>query len=189
MAEQPGGEISQLRRAGLVVVLAVAAATLPASPAAAANSLEGTCRLSGQFRFDEPLGNELRETGFRDHASGTCTGTLNGVPVEDAPVVLRAEGSGAVSCLAGHTTSSGSATFTRGTEGDADDVRIRFWTEASGGLTQFAARFGGAVSGQGIAYVNFLPYADESALAACQAGTLHSARYDLVTRTITPMVG
>jgi hypothetical protein len=189
MIEQPGREIFQLRQAGLVLALALAAVSLPASPAAAANTLEGTCRLSGQFKFDEPLGNELRRTGFRDRASGTCTGTLNGVPVDDAPVVLRATGSGTVSCLAGHTTSSGWATFTRGTEGDVDDVRIRFWTEATGGLTQFAARFGGAVSGEGVAYVNFLPYADESALAACQAGTLKSARYDLVTRTVTPMVG
>ena len=189
MTQQPGRETSQLRRAGLVVLLAVVAATWPASPAAAANSLEGTCRLSGQFKFHEPLGNELRETGFRDHASGTCTGTLNGGPIEDAPVMLRAKGAGTASCLAGHTRSSGSATFTRGTKADGDDVSIRFWTEASGGLTQFAARFGGVVSGEGIAYVSFLPYAGESARAACQAGTLHSARYDLVTRTITPMVG
>jgi hypothetical protein len=176
----------QLWRAGLIAALALTAATLPASTAAAANTMEGTCTLSGQFSFDEPLGNTTRETGFRDRASGTCTGTLNGIAQQNVPVTLRAKGSGTLSCLAAHTSSSGTATFAPST---GEEVKIRFWTEASGALTQFAARFGGVVSGEGIAYVNFLPYADEAALAACEAGTFSSARYDLVTRTITPMVG
>ena len=180
MSKRWGGVIAML------AMVAAAAATPSSSPAAAANSMEGTCTLSGQFQFDEPLGNEPRETGFKDRASGTCTGTLNGVAEHDMPVVLRARGSGSLSCLAGHTTSSGTATFNPSIGGD---VEIRFWTDASGGLTQFTARFGGAVSGEGLAYVNFLPYADQSVMAACQAGMLGSARYDLVTRTITPMVG
>jgi hypothetical protein len=170
----------------LIAMLAVAAATLSPSSAAAANIMDGTCMMSGQFRFDEPLANELRETGFKDRASGTCTGTLNGVAERDMPVVLRARGSGSLSCLAGHTTSAGTATFSPSI---GSEVEIRFWTEASGGLTQFIARFGGAVSGEGAAYVNFLPYADQSVMAACQAGLLGSVRYDLVTRTITPMAG
>jgi hypothetical protein len=49
--------------------------------------------------------------------------------------------------------------------------------------------FRGAVSGTGIAHVNFLPYADESGLAACESGTLASARYDLFARTVSPLVG
>jgi hypothetical protein len=172
-----------MRRMWLIVVLALAA---PVAPAAAANSLEGTCKLSGQFKFDAPLGNQLRETGFKDRAGGTCTGTLNGIPAQNVPVELRAQGFGNLSCLAAHTTSTGTATLTPST---GDEVKIRFWTEAAGALTQFAARFGGAVSGQGIAYVDFLPYADASVMAACEAGALDSMRYDLVTQTITPMVG
>jgi hypothetical protein len=189
MRDQPALALRQtgVQRTALIAALAVTAATLSASPAAAAaDTMEGTCTLSGQFKFDEPLGNTPRETGFRDRASGTCTGTLNGVAQQNVPVVLRARGSGTLSCLAAHTTSSGTATFT---PPSGEDVKIHFWTDASGALTQFAARFGGTVSGEGIAYVNFLPYADESALAACEAGTFSSARYDLVTRTITPLVG
>lgn len=175
-----------MRRATLIIGLALAAAAAAASPAAAANSLEGTCSLSGQLDFDQPLGNQPRETSFRDQASGTCTGTLNGVPAQNVPVVLRAKGSGTVSCLAAHTTSTGMLTLTPSTGGS---VKIRFWTDVTGALTQLAARFGGAIAGQGIAHVSLLPYADQSVMAACQAGTLRSARYDLVTRTITPMVG
>jgi hypothetical protein len=170
-------------------LVAAAAAFLGTSPALAANTLEGTCTLSGELAFDPPLGNDLRPTNLRDEASGACTGTLNGVPQQDAPVVIRAKGSGTLSCLDGHTTTTGTLTFTRGTRSELDDAKIRFWTDTTGGVTQFASRFGGAVSGQGIAYVNFLPYAGESALTACQAGTFDSARYDLLARTMMPVVG
>jgi hypothetical protein len=180
---------TRARRVGLIAVLSLAAVIVQASPAAGANTLEGSCSLSGRLQFDPPLSNELREAGFQDRATGTCTGTLNGAAQRDTPVVLRAKGSGTLSCLAGHTTSSGTLAFTRGTESQADDVKISFFTDTSGGLTQFASKFEGAVSGEGIAYVSFLPSADESALAECEAGTFDSARYDLQAQTITPVVG
>jgi hypothetical protein len=189
MAEQPGSQMSAIRRAGLIALLGMAAGLLPASPAAAANTIEGTCTLSGLFKFDPPLGNEPRETRFRDYASGTCTGTLNGVPQVAAPVVIRGRGSGTLSCWAGRATNFGKLIFTRGSEDDADDVKIGFVAETAGGLLEFAGIFRGAVSGSGIAHANFLPYADESSFAACESGTLDSARYDLFARTITPMVG
>jgi hypothetical protein len=37
--------------------------------------------------------------------------------------------------------------------------------------------------------VNLLPYFDPSVIAACQDGALWSVRYDLMARTVTPMVG
>ena len=58
-----------------------------------------------------------------------------------------------------------------------------------GGLTQFVAHSTGAVSGEAVVEVDFLPYFDQATMAACQAGTLGSARYDLIARTITPLVG
>jgi hypothetical protein len=187
MAEQPGPQISAIRRAGLIAVLGMAASLLPASPAGAANTMEGTCTFSGLLKFDPPIGNELRELGFRDRASGTCTGTLNGVPQQDAPAVIRARGSGTASCLAGCTTSSGTLTFTRGTKRDVDDVKIRFFTSVVGALTEYTGTFHGAVSGDGFGLVNLLP--GESGLAECEAGTLDFLRYDLMARTITPVVG
>jgi hypothetical protein len=186
MAEQ-SGEMSAIRRVGLIALLAVVAATMPASPAAAANTMEGTCTLSGWVKLDPPVGNELREIRFRDQASGTCSGTLNGVPQQDAPVVIRAQGSGTVSCLAGQTTESGTLTFTRGTKSDADDVKIHYSNNITGVSVEYVGTFHGAVSGEGIGNVRLLP--DESGLAACEAGTLDFLRYDLVARTITPVTG
>jgi hypothetical protein len=87
-----------------------------------------------------------------------------------------------LSCVAGQATTADTLSFGRG-------VRVHFSTVTTGGLTQFTAHFSGAVSGDGVVYVNLLPYTDQSALAACEAGLLRSARYDLVARTLTPVTG
>jgi hypothetical protein len=107
---------------------------------------------------------------------------LNGRFVTGAPVANRASGSGTLSCLTGHATTTDRLTF-------AQRNRLRILTDITGGLTQFGGRFTGAVSGNGVVEVNFLPYTDPALLAACQAGALGAARYDLVARTITPVVG
>ena len=189
MAVERGAKGSQAKRVGLIAAMATLAALMAPSPAAAANTLDGSCTVSGMLQFDPPLGNAPGATSFRDSASGTCTGTLNGVPQVDAPVVIRGKGSGALGCLAGRATNLGKLIFTRGTKKEADDVTIGFVAETTGGLLEFVGTFRGAVSGTGIAHVNFLPYADESGLAACESGTLASARYDLFARTVSPLVG
>jgi hypothetical protein len=178
-----------MRLLKITLVLAVAIAAVPAASASAANTFEGSCALSGRLTFDPPLGNELRETAFADQASGTCTGTLNGVPQDAAPVAIRARGSGLLSCLAGDATTSDTLTFTRGTRRAGDDLRIRFSTATSGAALEFVARVSGNVSGSAVAHVNFAPYTDQAATEACFVGTLGSAQYDLTARTLTPLVG
>ena len=115
---------------------------------------------------------------FADQASGTCTGTLDGVYRRGTPVVWRANGSGTIGCLATHTTSSGTLTFT------ALHARIHLLTDAHAVLTQVGATITGAVSGTGVAYVNL-----QGDTSACQAGTLTSVDETLTARTITPLVG
>lgn len=176
-------------RPGLIIALASGALLVPASPAAAADTFEGGCSFSGRFKLHPPIGNVPADTRFGDRAAGTCTGSLNGRLEQDAPIVIRAGGSGRLGCLAGRGMNFGRLTFTRGTESRRDDVSIGFSTEAAGVLTQFAARVRGAISGEGVARVDFLPYADQEALDACAMGTFGTARYDAVVRTITPIVG
>jgi hypothetical protein len=178
-----------MRRTAVITVLALVACVVQTAASASASpydSLQGSCKLSGQLDFDQPVGNLPAQTGFVDHASGTCTGTLNGVPAENLPVELRATGSGSIGCLEAHTTSAGTVTLTMATGRQA---KIGFWTDVTGALTQLVGRFGGSTSGEGVAYVNVLPYTDQAVSAACQAGTLTSVRYDLITETVTPMVG
>jgi hypothetical protein len=173
-------------RASGILAGVVAAILLGAAPAAQAaprvHTFDGECRMSGELTFDNPLGADPHATAFGDTASGTCTGTLDGVPLYDTPVSNRASGSGTLSCFAGYAATSDMLSFPHG-------VRVRFTTLTAGGLTQFAARFVGAVSGQGVVHVDVLPYTDQSTLAACQAGGLRSARYDLTARTVTPVSG
>ena len=166
--------------AGIVASAGFAAA--PAQAAKGPNTFEGTCMLSGEIKFNQPLGNELRTTTFTDTATGTCSGTLNGVPRDAIPVVNSVRGSGTLSCVAGQTTSADTLTFAR-------HYPIRIFTDAVGGLTEFVAHSTGAVSGESVEEVDFSPYFDQSTVAACQGGTLSSARYDLIARTVTPLAG
>jgi hypothetical protein len=174
------------RNIGVVVLAGFMVSAAWTSPAATAakgpNTFEGTCRLSGELVFDEPLGNELRTTTFTDTASGECSGTLNGVPGDAIPVVNSVTGSATLSCLAGTAMTADTLTFAR-------HYPIHIFTDSAGSLTQFVAHSTGAVSGDAVVEVDFLPYFDQSTQAACQAGTLRSARYDLTARTITPLVG
>src|SRR5436190_14329911 len=101
-----------MRSRAITAILAVATASVvavgwgaaTASAAKGPNTFEGTCELSGELVFDQPLGDELRTTTFTDTASGTCSGTLNGVPEDSIPVVNSVSGSGTLSCIAGSTT-------------------------------------------------------------------------------------
>jgi len=153
-----------------------------ARPARSPNTFDGTCKLSGELAFEQPLGNLPRAITFTDEAAGTCTGALNGMPVQDAPVVNHVRGSATASCLAGRSLSHDTLVFPRG-------IAIHLISDATFGLTQGVSHTTGAVSGDSLVHVNFLPYTDQSTLAACQADALRSARYDLVARTITPLTG
>jgi hypothetical protein len=149
------------------------------------NRFEGTCRLTGELRFRDPLGNLPRTTSFTDSGSGTCTGTLNGAPMNDLPVVNSVSGSGLLSCAGGHASTADTLTFARGKRG----TQVHITTESAGALTQLVGHVQGAASGHGLVQVSLLPYTDQATLAACQAGSLTSARYDVLARTITPLAG
>jgi hypothetical protein len=146
------------------------------------NSFDGSCKLSGELRFDTPVNSEPREVTFTDTARGTCTGSLNGAPQREIPVVNLVKGAGTLSCAGGLTMTSDTLIFDRRT-------RIDLSTTAAGAVAEFAGHFEGARSGGGVVEVNLLPYFDPSVIAACQDGALRSVRYDLMARTVTPMVG
>jgi hypothetical protein len=178
----------KLRALISLAVLFAAWSALPAvadgkaQDATAGNSFEGTCRLTGDISFATPLGNQLRPTTFTGTGTGTCTGSLNGGPSEDHPTFNRISGLGTLSCAAGHTLTDDVLIFDNG-------PRIRVFTDTAFGATQGVGHFMGAISGDGVVEVNLLPYFDTSITAACQSGTLARVRYDLIARTLTPMVG
>lgn len=173
-----------MRNRALPLIVAVAAASLAlVTPAAARpDSFAGSCRLSGDLVFDTPLGPDLRTTNLTDSATGTCTGRLNGVRVRRIPVVNRVTGTATASCATGRAHTADTLIFAR-------RVKILIFTDSVFAATQGVAHTTGAVSGHSVEHVNLLPYTDQSTLAACQAGNLRTAHYDLEARTITPLVG
>src|SRR5205823_3085404 len=77
------------------------------------DSFGGTCRLSGELRFDTPVTSEPRETTFTDTARGICTGSLNGGPDRDHSVVNLVRGSGMLACAGGTTMTADTLVFDR----------------------------------------------------------------------------
>jgi hypothetical protein len=174
------------------LTIAAAAASLLAAAAVLAsaakanqsgpNSFDGTCKLSGGFVFDRPIGPLPQTMSFEDSATGTCSGELNGVQRDNIPVVNTVSGWGTISCSFADAHTSDTLTFDR-------RYPIHIFTDSAGALTQFVAHSSGAVSGESVEHVNLLPYTDQSTLEQCQAGELRSAHYDLDAQTLSPLVG
>src|SRR4051794_18315978 len=115
-----------------VAVVSMAAFAWGAAPAGAAtgpNTFEGRCNITGEFHFDQPIGNEPRSTTFTDAAAGTCSGSLNGVPIDGMPVVNDVTGAATLSCLAGQTSTADTLTF-------GHRSKIHMLVDAAFGLTQ-----------------------------------------------------
>ena len=171
-----------------LVVAALAAATFgltgaSAAPAGAAErptKFEGTCKLTGDVSFSQPIGNVPSSPTFTDSGTGTCTGMLNDRPIHELPVVNNVTGSGTLSCLAGQAHTADTLVF-------AHRSKLRIYTDSVFAGTEAVAHSRGAISGDSVEHVTF--QADQATLSACQAGTLRTAHYDLDAQTITPLVG
>lgn len=168
----------------MLVLLAVATSSVLTTGSSGAakrpTKFEGSCHLTGEVTFRQPIGDTPRSVTFIDTATGTCTGDLDDRPVQDVPVVNRARGGGTLSCGSGEAHAVDRLRFAR-------QYRLRILTDVVFAGTQAVGHSNGATSGESVETVTF--HADAATLAACQAGTLRSARYDLDARTITPLVG
>jgi hypothetical protein len=160
--------------------LTAAAGAAPAGAAERPTKFEGSCKLTGDISFSQPIGNVPSSPTFTDSATGTCTGMLNDRPIHELPVVNNVKGSGTLSCLGGQAHTVDTLVF-------AHRSKLRIYTDALLAGTEAVAHSRGAISGDSVEHVTF--QADQATLAACQAGTLRTAHYDLDAQTITPLVG
>jgi hypothetical protein len=73
--------------------MVAAVGALPASASAqdGTNSFEGSCSLQGDATFSPPATNTLQRLYVTYDATGTCSGTLNGRTVSNAPVTMHNE--------------------------------------------------------------------------------------------------
>jgi hypothetical protein len=99
-------------------LLALSSSTAAAAPRGA-ESFTGTCEMSGEIRNEPPLTTTSRPTSFRGRFTGVCTGELTGrrgraTRVNRTGAAYDGRGAGALSCLGGVSTGTGTLRFARG---------------------------------------------------------------------------
>jgi hypothetical protein len=154
------------------------------SPAANTDSFAGSCATQGTVTFDPPARNEARPGSYAYDARGTCTGTVNGRRVTDAPVRLAQAGRAHVSCLRAHTTTPGQGTLTF-----ADGSAVRYTLDFTTAATEVDATFYGERSGTATVHGTFATdRTPKDVTAQCAGEGARTVPLDLEITTHTPLV-
>jgi hypothetical protein len=154
------------------VLLAAAlttAALAATSAAASAATFSGACTLSGNATFGpNPLtaAPQAGETYTFTASSGTCSGTVDGAPVVNAPATASATGSGTLGCTVAESVGgTGSITINGQSAG--------FSINLAGAGTEVAFQLTGNGGGAGSGHASFGQSA-ASALPQCASGGVSS---------------
>jgi hypothetical protein len=142
----------------LIVVMAV-----PVASASAANAVSGVCTLSGNATFNSPLTAQPGPNGYSFTGSGTCSGTLNGQAITNAPASATASGSGTLSCTASAST-AGTGTLT------VNGVSVGFQISLVGTGTEVTFALTGNSGGAGGGHATFALGAQQALTQCAGAG-------------------
>jgi hypothetical protein len=173
-------------RIAALAAVAVAAAAGPATATASPrlDSFSGSCKLRGTAAFTPPATNRQQTLDVRYTGPGTCTGTLNGRSVSNAPVRVAAAARADGSCVRAKTLAPGSflMEFADGTE-----IRGSYEFDFVGtdGSVTVRGRRSGAASGHGT-FVNDRTPPDIA--VQCASGGARSAPLDVSLTTGPPLV-
>ncbi|MFN2616091.1 MAG: hypothetical protein ABR581_03080 [Thermoleophilaceae bacterium] len=134
-------------------VTAVVASTglAPADAKERLDSFAGSCSVQGTTHFSPPATNTLQRLTTVYDASGTCSGTLDGRQVSDAPVQMHNVGDADGSCPYAHTIAPGQGSITF-----ADGTTIRYSFEFTSVATEVYLTMKGERSGSATAHASFL---------------------------------
>jgi len=146
---------------GLLALVAVMAA--PVASASAANTVSGVCTLSGTAGFNSPLKAQPGPNGYSFTGSGTCSGTLNGTPITNAPASASASGSGTLGCTAS-AAPTGTGTLT------VNGVAIGFQISLVGSGTEVTFALTGNSGGAGGGHASFAQDAQQALTQCAGAG-------------------
>jgi hypothetical protein len=177
------------RRRKLWMVAALMAAALsvghvPAGASDERDSFEGSCVLQGTVKFSPPATNTQQSLSAVYDSTGTCSGTLNGRTVSNAPVTTHnAAHDVDGSCIRADTTTPG-----RGVITFADGTAIRFSSEfhfvATNGIFTLNGQRSGVAHGTG----SFLSQRTPSDLALqCGGEGVSEAPLDVSIITESPL--
>ena len=154
-----------MRRFVFAIATLAAFAVVPVA-SASANTVSGACELSGTATFTSPLGLVPGSNGFNFSGSGTCSGTLNGATITNAPASASATGTGTLGCSVSEGTGSGTLTvngspvgFTMTLVGTASEVELLIAGDSGGDGVGHATFATGGTAGLGCASgVSSLPF-------------------------------
>jgi hypothetical protein len=148
------------------------------------DSFAGSCSLQGTDTFSPPATNTRQPLDVRYDASGTCSGTLDGRRISNAPVKLRQTGRSDGSCPYARTNAPG-----QGSIGFADGTTIRYTFDFTSLLTEVDLTMYGERSGSASAPATFLTSRAQPDVALkCAGEGAAKVPMDMKISTDSPLV-
>ncbi|MFL5867820.1 MAG: hypothetical protein ACJ766_12055 [Thermoleophilaceae bacterium] len=148
------------------------------------DSFAGSCSLEGTDTFDPPATDSVQPLTVRYDASGTCSGTLDGRSVSNAPVRLNSAARADGSCPYARTRTPG-----RGSLTFADGTAIHYTFDFTSVATEVDFMMYGERSGSARAHATFLTTrtSPDVVLQCARAGAA-KVSMDMTLRTESPLV-
>jgi hypothetical protein len=167
-----------------ITAAVVAGGAAPAGASQKLDSFAGSCSVQGTVAFSPPATNTLQPLTTTYDASGTCSGTLNGRQVSNAPVTMHNVGDANGSCPFAQTTGPGQGSITF-----ADGTTIRYSFEFTSVLTEIYLTMKGERSGSATAHGSFLTQrTPPDVTSKCAGEGVAEVPMDLSLTTDSPLV-
>ena len=169
--------------AGLTAAL-IGVGLTPAGAKEKVDSFAGSCSVQGTDTFTPPATNTQRPLIVEYDASGTCSGTLNGRKVTNAPVKLHSVARSNVSCPYAQTMEPGKGSFTF-----ADGTSIRYTFEFTSVGTEVDLPMRGQRSGSASGHATFATQRTQpDVVLQCAGEGASKVPMDLSWTTDSPLV-
>jgi hypothetical protein len=153
-------------------------------PAPRTNSFAGSCSIEGDVTFDPPASNTPTPLTYAYDARGTCSGTLDGREIADAPVAMNQSGRADGACTKAMTTSPGLGTLTF----ESGEV-IRYTLDFTSVGTEVDGTIYGERSGTATGRATFATQRTPSDVTLqCARGEARVVPMDLSMTTQSPLV-
>jgi len=169
--------------AGAAAVAAACAGIGTAGASTKLDSFSGSCSFRGTSAFSPPATNQQQRLDVHYRGPGTCTGSLDGRPISDAPVHFFSHLHSDGSCMRAKTVAPGSARieFADGTTVRASEEFDFVGTE---GTLTWKGRRSGSASGHGSFVTDRTP---PDIAAQCAGKGAKSAPLDISLTTDEPL--
>jgi hypothetical protein len=156
----------------------------PALPGEQLTSFAGSCSVSGDVTFTPRATNAQQPTVYSYDATGSCSGTLDGRSVSNAPIHLRQSGHADASCVQAMAFPPGIGVVEFG-----QGVRLPYTLDFTSKLTELDGSAYGTRSGQATGHGSFLTQRSSPTLVTdCGTTGARKAPMDMTFSTDSPIV-